>query len=142
MRAWRKMNQFVYKKEAEDSYRDEQMRVQNILLQKLKDKTLIKLEHWVTNLERTEDYEARDCKPDVLLPQHKIVIRLMGEYHKKPHQRQKDEIQKIILEHNDYTVFDFWYDEMTHLWKKNRNTYDDEQAEKEVMMVLGDALEN
>lgn len=55
-----------------------------------------------------------------------LVIRVMGEIHKRKPRMRKDAVQKEFLEDkiNGYTVIDFWYDKMPFLFLRHDRKLD------------------
>lgn len=73
---------------------------------------------WFTEVTSKVDPEQRfallasqDVRPDFLLPQHKVVIEVQGEYwHAQPDQIQRDAIKRYIYTHTGlgYKVYELW----------------------------------
>lgn len=54
----------------------------------------------------------------------KIGFRLMGPPHEEKIRRIRDENQKILLEGNDWVIYDFWYDRHFNIWNAHKSIDD------------------
>ena len=130
-------------------YRQEQMLAKKIIISWMRDPSKIKLEYELRDLS-ANNHIMEYCRLDIAIPSLSIGIRLNGGSHKSKNRRDKDEIQKYVLEHfadNDTTgqktnwkIFDFNHETMLGLFGNeyaDPPIYPDEKiARQEIVAVL------
>lgn len=111
----------INSKDWDDSYRPEQYFTRDVLSEKYPS-LVIKTEFQVKNL-TLDGKPYRNCKPDITIPEKKIIIRINGMYHYTSSRQQlKDEFQKKALEQAGWYVIDFDCRKMETLFKLKRSS--------------------
>jgi len=115
-------------------FRQEQLRAAKIIRESIaQDPSQVVCEYEIHNLKPVDFNKINYCCPDIFDKLSKTVYRVMGKIHEKKIPRQKDEIQKEVLEGNGYKVIDFWYYDMPNLFARNRTSKRNRLASREVI---------
>jgi len=119
-------------------FRPEQLRAAKIIRESIaRDPNQVVCEYEIHNLKPVDFNKINYCCPDIADKLARVVYRLNGQIHERKIQRQKDEIQKEVLEGNGWKVIDFWYYDMPNLFAKERTPLTNRLASREVIEKIG-----
>jgi len=119
--------------------RPEQMLCASIIREIFPPSYVIDTEYKVMELKEIDEIIPKIAVLDIaIIPRglfgRKIGVRMMGKIHEGRKQQMKDEDQRVLLEGNDWLVFDFWYDHVPELWEPKK--YSEDQIKRAIHREL------